>query len=127
MRSLATRFWNINGDQTTLCDNASVQQNAPLFKSIYASSLPVSDKRVERIAQEGFVIVTAGGETTSRVLSMAMFFIVSNPHVLKQLLKEIMTVMPNANEIPPAKTLEGLHYLGSDIASRHFSLELKLT
>lgn len=66
---------------------------------------------MERLAQEGFVMITAGGETTSRILSMAFFHIVSNPSVLECLQKEIMMVMPDATKRPSVKALDKLTYL----------------
>ena len=84
---------------------------APLFLSIYESSLPACEKGVERLAQEGFVTVGAGGETTSRILAMAFFYIVSEPRVLKRLQGEIMMVMPDATRIPSVKALDALVYL----------------
>ena len=66
---------------------------------------------MERLAQEGFVMIAAGGETTSRVLSVAFFHIISNPRVLRRLQEEITTVIPDATILPSAKTLEELIYL----------------
>ena len=84
---------------------------APLFVSIQESSLPEHEKDVERLAQEGFIMIGAGGETTSRILSMAFFHIISEPRVLKRLQNEIMMVMPNATVIPSVKALDELVYL----------------
>lgn len=72
---------------------------------------PNGEKEVERLAQEGFVMISAGGETTSRVLSIAFFHIISNPRVLQRLQEEITAEMPNATILPSAKVLEELMYL----------------
>ena len=66
---------------------------------------------MDRLAQEGLVMIAAGGETTSRVLSMAFFHIISNPHVLRRLQEELTAVIPDATVLPSAKVLEKLIYL----------------
>ena len=76
---------------------------------------------MERLAQEGFVMLAAGGETTSRVLSTAFFHILSNPHVLRRLQEELMAVIPDATRLPSVKVLEDLIYLVILALSSHVS------
>ncbi|KAL8966025.1 MAG: hypothetical protein Q9183_003559 [Haloplaca sp. 2 TL-2023] len=89
--------------------------NPPLFKAIQNSPLPLHEKSVQRLAEEGFVIISAGSETTSRALSITMFHILSNARVLDRLREEIQTVMPDVARLPSAKSLEQLQYLNSVI------------
>lgn len=111
MRSCARQFYINYQDQPDCKGDGTDLTLAPLFLSICESSLPGCEKEVERLAQEGFVMIAAGGETTSRVLSMAIFHIVSNPSVLQRLQKEIMTVMPDATRRPSVKALDELIFL----------------
>ena len=111
MRLRACQFLKTYNHRFDKTDAGAKPQLAPLFSSICDSSLPDSEKDIERLAQEGFVMIVAGGETVSRVLSITMFYILSHPHVLQALREEIMTVMPDVNDIPPAKSLEKLPYL----------------
>ncbi|KAL8738347.1 MAG: hypothetical protein Q9181_000857 [Wetmoreana brouardii] len=83
----------------------------PVFRSILESALPAHEKSVDRLAQEGFSVVTAGGETTARVLALGIFYIVSNPTILRRLRKEVDVVIPDASRVPSVKVLEELPYL----------------
>lgn len=111
MRSQARQFRIAYKNQSEREDDNKKSSLAPLFLSICESSLPESEKEVERLAQEGFLMISAGGDTTSRVLSIAIFHIVSNPRVLERLRNEIMMVMPDAARSPSVKALEELIYL----------------
>ena len=48
--------------------NRVAQTPTDVFHTILSSNLPVAEKRQDRIAQEGFLVLVAGGETTVRVL-----------------------------------------------------------
>jgi cytochrome P450 len=92
-------------------DEKTRSPDAPLFRAICDSSLPPSEKAARRIAHEAVVVIAAGSETTSRVLSITLYHILSNPDVLERLQREIMTVMPDAAVIPSPKAVEELPYL----------------
>ena len=82
-----------------------------LFQCIVASKIPPSEKAQDRLAQEAFVVVVAGSETTSRVLSAAIFHLHANLPILERLRKEIDAAMPIADVIPSSKTLSENTYL----------------
>ncbi len=111
MRSHAHHFCATYQKQSECTEYKTEAPLAPLFLSIYESSLPNREKELDRLAHEGFVMVSAGGETTSRVLTMALFHIVSNTRVLERLQEEIMMVMPDATSSPSVKVLSELPYL----------------
>lgn len=111
MRSLARLFWTKYHGKPEHTTDKTQALLAPLFLYICESSLPESEKEVGRLAQEGFVMVSAGGETTSRVLSMAIFYIVSNSRILKRLQNEVMEVMPDVTISPSLKALDEMVYL----------------
>lgn len=94
-----------------LQDEKNQSPDAPLFKAICESSLPPAEKEARRIAHEAVVVIAAGSETTSRVLSITMYHLLANPDILERLQKEIMTVMPDAAVIPSAKAIEELPYM----------------
>ena len=119
MRSRARSFLDAYQKQSKGGDSKTEAPLAPLFLSICESSLPDSEKSVDRIAQEGFVMISAGGETTSRVLSMALFHIVTNPQVLERLQKEVTLAMPDPTKIPTVKELEELTYLVRILCNCH--------
>ncbi|KAB8288832.1 hypothetical protein EYC80_010735 [Monilinia laxa] len=86
-----------------------------LFDAILDSSLPPHEKSAGRLADEGFVVVVAGGETAARTMTFALYHILANPPVLERLLAEITTVMPKSSDVPPIKTLQQLPYLSAVI------------
>ncbi|KAL8847166.1 MAG: hypothetical protein Q9221_007796, partial [Calogaya cf. arnoldii] len=89
----------------------SLEAIAPLFEHIHRSALPIHEKGVHRLAQEGSAVVVAGGETSARILAFGTFYILTNHHNLRQMQKELDAAMPDTSEIPPLKVLENLPYL----------------
>jgi cytochrome P450 len=88
-------------------------KDTPLLeKVIRESALPESEKSVYRMAAETNVLISAGTDTTARVLAIASFYIYSRPDVHSRLLGEIRTVMPTpGSPIPSTDELERLPYL----------------
>ncbi|PQE05656.1 cytochrome P450 protein [Rutstroemia sp. NJR-2017a BBW] len=82
-----------------------------LFQSIWDSHLPPHEKHAERLAHEAIVVISAAAETTSRALSITMFYLLSNRQILSQLQDEIQKAMPNSSNLPSWKELEELPYL----------------
>lgn len=84
-----------------------------LFSTILKSPEMIPEEKVyNRISQEGAVVIGAGGETTSRILTTATFFVFSNRETLLQSLQdEIRTIIPNRHARPSFKKLEGLPLL----------------
>ena len=91
-----------------------------LFKSILSSNaLPVSEKRKDRIAQEGFVAIAAGGETTGRVLTNATYHLLADEgSSLLKLQEELLQVMPDPEMRIDVKRLEQLPWLVGPIPSQ---------
>jgi cytochrome P450 len=107
-----------------------MQTQSTIFSSILSSRiLPPEEKTTNRIAQEGFVIVVAGGETTARVLTMATFHLLANrDSALLRLRSELTLAMPDKTTRVSIKTLEQLPWLVSSnpphgVFSRHNKVE----
>lgn len=82
-----------------------------IFHGILQSKLPDSEKTISRMADEAFVLIVAGGETTARVLTYIFASILQNPQILARLREEIDTVMPtNDEDLPSSRILEELPY-----------------
>ncbi|KAI7788162.1 hypothetical protein LA080_012227 [Diaporthe eres] len=81
-----------------------------MFAALADPSLPAEDRTLDRLEDEGFVILTAG-LTTGYSLSVTMFYLLDNPGILSELYDEIKGVMPNPAECPPLATLENLPLL----------------
>lgn len=85
-----------------------------IFHTILRSPLPPQEKGPKRLGQEGFVAIAAGGETCSRMLTHAIYYILANKdRVMPMLRQELMQVMPTPDVQPELKTLEDLPYLVS--------------
>jgi hypothetical protein len=90
----------------------SRQRNTIFQSCLRSDHLPTEEKRIDRLAQEAFTIVVAGGEATARVLAIASFHIIENKHrVLKALKMELETAFPDPNIELDLKTLERLPWL----------------
>ena len=82
-----------------------------VFKEMLDSDLPPAEKSVERLYQDGFALVTAGMETMSYALQLAIFHVLNNPAVHKKLCDELLTNIPDPAYIPHEIELEKLPYL----------------
>jgi len=99
-------------DETNQSVEASKSYELPpsLFYGIVRSSIPPQEKSFERLAQEAFVFLFAGSDTSSHALSHALYYLVANSTVLERLRQELSTVMPNPKFKPELKVLEGLPF-----------------
>ena len=88
-----------------------------IFRTILADpTLPDAEKVYDRISHEGVVAIAAGGETTSRALATATFFVLEKRDtLLPPLLEEIMSVMPEPDSRPSIRELERLPLLVSHL------------
>lgn len=84
-----------------------------LFRTIRDSALQADEKNIHRLAQEGFTVIVAGGETTARTLEVGVFYILTNPSVLQRLQEEATKAMPNVSRTPSTKDVEKIPYLVS--------------
>ncbi|MCJ1440789.1 MAG: hypothetical protein MMC23_001275 [Stictis urceolatum] len=79
---------------------------------LHSKSLSAEEKEADRIAQEAFVVIVAGGETTARVLTTATFRLLDNRNTaLKKLRQELDGVFEAAETTAPLKILEQLPWL----------------
>ena len=92
---------------------SSAAKRLNVFQSILSSKgLSDKDKDSDRIAQEGFVVLVAGGETTARVLVTATYHLLaSEPYVIEKLRNELTTVMVEPHSRVDVKVLEQLPWL----------------
>lgn len=86
-----------------------------IFNSLLSSKiLPNNDKRRNRIAQEAFVVLVAGGETTARILTAVTYHVLANRDtVLPKLKKELEDAIVNPDDRVSVQTLEQLPWLVS--------------
>ncbi|KAL8963661.1 MAG: hypothetical protein Q9193_000105 [Seirophora villosa] len=92
--------------------DAKLSKSSTIFDSIITSKiLSPKEKEVDRLAQEGFVVLVAGGETTARVLTTATYHLLANESPRQRLKDELATVMVEPDSQPPLKMLEQLPWL----------------
>ena len=82
-----------------------------VFNSLFTSDLPPEELSVTRVQQEAAGLVGAGIETSKSTLSLASFYILDNPEILRRLRKELTDAIPDVTNPPPLSTLERLPYL----------------
>lgn len=89
------------------------QDHPTIFHAILDSKLPDEEKSVDRLAQDAQMLVMAGTLTTSGVLEVIAFWLLSQPDTLKKLKDELSAAITNPNDIGtiPLPALEALPYL----------------
>ncbi|KAF3804593.1 Trichodiene oxygenase [Colletotrichum gloeosporioides] len=106
-------YWNIR-QQAKVAINSfgstQAKSAAPsnLMQAILSSNLPDSEKSYKRMAQEGFGVLTASGDTIARTLTTAIYHLIANPEYLGRLRDELDSVMPDPNASTHLKSLENL-------------------
>jgi len=79
------------------------------------SDIPESEKETKRLGDEAMVLVTAGSDTTASTLGVIMYHLLADRELLARLKAELVTVMPDPNELPVAHKLDGLPLLNAII------------
>ena len=88
--------------------------NKNLMHSILSSALPAREKDAERIAQEAFGVFVAGSETSARILTNAVYYVLNNKkRVLAKMKEELLQAMPLERDRPNLSVLERLPWLVS--------------
>ena len=82
-----------------------------IFHEILDSKLPESEKTVRRLRDEAWIVVGAGTLTTAWTLSVATYYLLENPHILRRLKDELRAAIPDPNQNPRLSVLENLPYL----------------
>ena len=108
-------------EKPTLSSSSKFAKDSSVFDSMLRSTLlSGTEKEEERIAQEAFVILVAGGETTAQVLTTATFHLLANKETaLPRLKEELNSIMPDRGTRADLKSLEQLPWLVSKPTSYH--------
>ncbi|KAF2447649.1 benzoate 4-monooxygenase cytochrome P450 [Karstenula rhodostoma CBS 690.94] len=84
-----------------------------IFEALLSDSLPPEEKTLQRMTDEGFVIIAAGLETTARYLTNITTHLILRPDCLARLRAELKMAMPTLGDCPPSIVLENLPYLSA--------------
>lgn len=83
-----------------------------IFHGIMQADLPPAEKTADRLADEAFVLLVAGAETTARTLCVILCHLLSSPSTLPRLRAELDPVLKDAaGQLPPSRVLEELPLL----------------
>lgn len=82
-----------------------------IFNSLVDPSLPPEERTIDRLTEEGVIVLGAGAETTANTLALGAFHLMQNPAVLEKLRHELKQVMPTPTSSSSWSQLEQLPYL----------------
>ena len=105
------RLDEIREVQTQLDSRKVNHDNETIFHSLLQSDLPESEKQPERLAQEAVLLAGAGTHTTAWAMTVATFYVLSQPDTMRKLKDELEAALPNPTEPVVLNTLEQLPYL----------------
>ncbi|EGE00701.1 hypothetical protein TESG_07995 [Trichophyton tonsurans CBS 112818] len=97
-----------------------------IFYELLTGPLPEEEKRLNRIWQEGQLVVGAGTETTAWALTATLFYILDNPEILSRLRQELSVAIPDPNQPVSWTDLENIPYLNA-VISEGFRLSYGLS
>lgn len=82
-----------------------------IFDALLDPSLPPSEKTIERLSEEGLILLGAGSETTANTMALGAYHLARNRPVLEKLRAELKQVMVSPDSRPSWSELEQLPYL----------------
>lgn len=100
---------------TTVHGNADMKHKS-IFQALSAPNIPPAERSLQRLTDEGTIIMLAGLETTARFLTLTTCHLLSNPEILLKLREELKTVLPTPESRVSWITLENLPYM---VSGRH--------
>lgn len=68
-----------------------------IFYTLLENSLPESEKTVDHLGDEGFVLVLAGAETTRKILQTILYQLLANPELLIRVQQGLHQAMPDSD------------------------------
>ncbi|KAL6154043.1 hypothetical protein ACJBU6_07332 [Exserohilum turcicum] len=87
------------------------RQKSVIMQALSDESIPKSERTMQRLLDEGQVIIFAGTETSSRALSVGMFYLLSDKSLIGKLRAELSQVAHIPEMELTAANLETLPYL----------------
>lgn len=86
-----------------------------IFSELRNGKLPHSEKEAQRLVDEGNILMIAGGEAITQLLTVTSYHLLANPAILARLQEELATVMPEPDTPVTWAQLEQLPYLVSGV------------
>jgi cytochrome P450 len=93
-------------------DNDDDEQAKSIFDALNnPSMLPPQERTLDRLQDEGQILLAAGSETTAKTLTVISLHLLRSPAVLAKLREELKLVMPTPSSTTSWVELEALPYL----------------
>ncbi|KAF9886007.1 hypothetical protein FE257_012188 [Aspergillus nanangensis] len=86
-----------------------------IFSTLVNSDLEQSEKSVQRLEDEAFLLLQAGSETTGHSLGVLMFYVLRDREVYRRVKEELLQVMPDPESKPSLAQLRALSYFSAVI------------
>ncbi|KAF2707312.1 cytochrome P450 [Pleomassaria siparia CBS 279.74] len=112
--SIVLKRERINQIEEIRCEGSvklESQSYKTIFHTLLQSDLPAREKETDRLAEEAVLIVGAGTHTTSWILTVITFNLLSNPALLRRLKDELKSVQSGSENKPSLIDLERLPFL----------------
>ncbi len=92
----------------------SAEEKQTIFHGLLESELPESEKTSARLAEEAYVLLAAGTDSSANTMASIVYHLLSNPDKLQKLRAELQEAIPDGIQ-PTFARLENLPYLSSVI------------
>ncbi|KAE8373545.1 cytochrome P450 [Aspergillus bertholletiae] len=105
------------GEQANVAMSAKRTMPLPntVFTSLIDQRLPSEERTLDRLQDEGYILLGAGIESVTWTLSVTMFYLLGNKKFLYRLHEELGLVMPQPNHVPSLSKLKALPLLRATI------------
>ncbi|KAF6824376.1 cytochrome P450 [Colletotrichum plurivorum] len=90
-----------------------IDDGRSVFRALLRSDLPLSEKALQRMTEEGFSLFAAGTETVSWALIVVTYHLLAKPELLDKAKAELSQVIDSSGQLPDWTALEKLPYLGA--------------
>lgn len=100
-----------NQKQVLLTKEEVSTHKRSIFEELVISDLPSEEKTVDRLSEEGFILILAGGDVSAMNLAMLSYHLLANPELLATLTAELREAIPELDAWPAWQQLEILPYL----------------
>ena len=92
-------------------ESGNPPEKMTMFHALTAPEVPLEERSLQRLEDEGLVLFAAGTETTATTLSIALFYILNDKSVHSKLREELDQAIPTAHHPTTWRELEKLPYL----------------
>jgi cytochrome P450 len=103
---------------------SSIAGHETIYDKLVQPSIPAEERSIQRIQDESSLVLAAGTETTSRIITIAMFYLSTNKPMLDTLRAELKRVLPTPTSSTTWVQLEKLPYLVCPFVCHSFCLKI---